>query len=258
MAPSTLHVETFGGDGAPLLALHGISGFGARYARLAEHLPDRRWICPDLRGHGASPATAPWATADHVADLLEVLDRHDADQVALIGHSFGGHLALHLLGAAPERVGRVVLLDPASLLDGDAVAAGALAYARDPGWDTRDAAVTEIGTWFTDESRPDFDLEVERNLVQDDEGRWRMRFSPAVIGTGYGEMARPLPSLPADRDVLLLEADPAQTTVNDRLRAALQTAFGDRLRREVVPGAGHVIFRTSLRETADAITRFLA
>ena len=257
-SPDLLHAETYGAaDGAPVLAVHGITGFGARFERTAALIPERRWICPDLRGHGRSTSVPPWRTEDHVADLLAVLDAHDVDRAAVVAHSFGGHLALHLLAAAPERVGKVVLLDPASLLDPARAEQGALTYARDPGWATEDEARTEIASWFTNEgSQPDLGPELDRNLVHADDGRWRMRFSPVVVAAAYGEMCRPLPPLP-EADVLLVEADPEHTSVNEALRAALQTSFGDRLRREVVPDATHVLFRSELEGTAAAVRPFL-
>ena len=259
MTDAALHVETHGpADGDPVLAVHGITGFGARFERLAAAAaPARRWLCPDLRGHGGSPTTPPWRTEDHVADLVRVLDDRGVERADVIAHSFGGHVALHLSALAPERVGRLVLLDPASLIDPVHAERGALGYARDPGWASREEAVEEIGSWFPNEgSQPDLQPEIDHNLVED-EGRWHMRFSPLVIVTAYGEMCRPLPDLP-ERDVLLVEADPGQSSVNDRLRDALRAAFGDRLRREVVPEAGHVLFRTHLEETAAVVGPFLA
>jgi lipase len=260
MTGSLLHVETYGAPaGEPLLAVHGITGFGARFARLAAMLPERRWLCPDLRGHGASPALAPWRTEDHVADLLEVLDAHDVEQADVMGHSFGGHVALHLLAAAPDRVRRLVLLDPASMIDSVEAEEGALDYARDPGWATEDEARAEIATWFPNEgAQHDLEAEIERNLVRDAEGRWRMRFSPAVVVAAYGEMARPLPELP-ERDVLLVEADPEHSTVNDAVRDHLGRCLGeDGVGREIIPGAHHVLFRTHLEDTAAAIGPFLS
>lgn len=253
-----LHVETYGApDGEPVLAVHGITGFGARFERTAGLIPESRWICPDLRGHGRSTSVPPWRTEDHVADLVSVLDAHDVDRVDVVAHSFGGHLALHLLATAPERVRKLVLLDPASLLDPARAEEGALSYARDPGWPTEEEARTEIGSWFPNEgSQADLGPEIDHNLVHADDGRWRMRFSPVVVAAAYGEMCRPLPTLP-ERDVLLVEADPQHTSVNDALRTALQAAFGDRLRREVVPDATHVLFRTELEGTARAVRPFL-
>jgi len=254
-----LHVETFGDpDGEPVLAIHGITAFGARFGRLAAAVPQRRWLCPDLRGHGRSPGTPPWRTEDHVADLVRVLDDAEVERADVVGHSFGGHLAIHLLAQAPARVGRVVLLDPASVLDPVRAEEGALAYARDPGWETRDEAEAEIATWFVNEAaQPDLPLEIDRNLAEDDEGRWRIRASPVVIVAAYGEMCRPLPELP-ERDVLLVEADPEHTSVNDDLRSGLAGALGDRLQRTVVPAATHVLFRDQPDATAAAVRPFLA
>ena len=53
-AVAVLHLHRFGAaDGAPLLALHGVTGHGGRFRALAERgLPERRWLALDLRGHG--------------------------------------------------------------------------------------------------------------------------------------------------------------------------------------------------------------
>lgn len=100
-------------EGPALLALHGIKGHGARWRRIAEtSLYDFSVIAPDLRGHGRSDHAPPWNTEAHVADMLAVLDARDVDRVDLLAHSFGGLIALRLAHAAPERVGRIVLLDP--------------------------------------------------------------------------------------------------------------------------------------------------
>ena len=97
-----------------MLVLHGVTGHAARWHVLAEALPELRMIAVDLRGHGRSPWTPPWNLEQHVADVLAVLDDLDLARVTVVGHSFGGAIAVHLARTAPERVDGLVLLDPAS------------------------------------------------------------------------------------------------------------------------------------------------
>ena len=105
------------GVGVPILAIHGVKSHGRRFRRLAEEAwPERTTLAVDLRGHGASTWDPPWDVSTHVADLLETLDAEGVERVAVVGHSFGGCLATHLAAAAPDRVERFVLLDPAVAL----------------------------------------------------------------------------------------------------------------------------------------------
>src|SRR2546423_12309199 len=106
-----------GGDRAapPLVALHGIGGFGRRFRRLAEDrlAPRFRVLAPDLRGHGSSSWEPPWTIAAHVADVLETIEDAGVERAAFIGHSYGGRLILELAAREPERLERAALLDPA-------------------------------------------------------------------------------------------------------------------------------------------------
>ena len=56
-----LHVHAWGPpDGEPLVCLHGVTGHGERFKRLAEERwTGRRVLAPDLRGHGRSGWEAP-------------------------------------------------------------------------------------------------------------------------------------------------------------------------------------------------------
>src|SRR3546814_15008151 len=107
-----LHVENYGAaDGRPVLAVHGVTGFGARFQRTAGLIPERRWICPDLRGHGRSTSLPPWRTEDHVAALVAVLDAHDDDVADVVAPSFRRHLAPTLLPLAPDPSPKVAPLE---------------------------------------------------------------------------------------------------------------------------------------------------
>ena len=62
----SVHYLDWGGDGAPLLALHGLASSGHWYRRVAPYLAgDFRIVAPDQRGHGATtPASSgyDWQT----------------------------------------------------------------------------------------------------------------------------------------------------------------------------------------------------
>jgi len=143
-----LHTYEWGDADAPaLLCLHGVTGHGERFRRLAEQRWSKRFrvIAPDLRGHGRSEWEPPWTFETHVADIVETLDALGVEQADVAGHSFGGRLVLELAAAHPERLRRAVLLDPAiqilphvalavaDLEHGEKVYASAAEYADDRG-----------------------------------------------------------------------------------------------------------------------------
>ena len=67
----------------------------------------------DLRGHGLSSIPeSPYRVADHVADLLALLEQWEIDEpVHLVGNSFGGLIALELSRRRPERVASLLLIE---------------------------------------------------------------------------------------------------------------------------------------------------
>jgi lipase len=111
-----LHVETWGDPANPrVVCLHGITGHGSGARRVAEGwLADRYVVAPDLLGHGSSPYEPPWSIDEHVRLVLEAVGDEPA---AWVGHSFGARLAFEVAGRRPELVERLVLLDPAILID---------------------------------------------------------------------------------------------------------------------------------------------
>ncbi len=102
------------GSGPPVLLLHGGPGLGFDYLRaLAEELAvenDVAWY--QERGLAPSAAVGPYTVATDVADAGRVLDRLSWDKAYVVGHSWGGHLALHVAEALPDRVLGVLSADP--------------------------------------------------------------------------------------------------------------------------------------------------
>lgn len=98
-----------GGQGEPVLLLHGMLETWAIWSRIMPRLADRyRVIAPDLRGFGGSEGTGTgYDKATLAADMLGVLDALRVGRVHLVGHDFGGQVAYAL---AAERRNRVATL----------------------------------------------------------------------------------------------------------------------------------------------------
>ncbi|WP_417627650.1 alpha/beta fold hydrolase [Pararhodobacter aggregans] len=125
-----------GGQGARLIVLlHGLGATGAVWQGMAAGIEARghRWIAPDFRGHGHSPAEGPFGFGVHTADLARLLAEEDPSRTTLLGHSFGGVvgalLAGGLFGPVPSRL---VTLGVKQVWSAEEVA-GAQAMAARPG-----------------------------------------------------------------------------------------------------------------------------
>jgi pimeloyl-ACP methyl ester carboxylesterase len=101
-----LFAEVYGEGPPAVLALHGWGRRGGDFAKSLEGIPA---IAPDLPGFGASPVPSDVLGADGYADIIaEILDTFDRPPV-LVGHSFGGRVAVCLAAGHPERVGPMIL-----------------------------------------------------------------------------------------------------------------------------------------------------
>jgi len=102
------------GSGPPVLLLHGGPGMGFDYLRdLAEELAtenDVAWY--QQRGLAPSSVDGECTVAADVDDARRVLDALGWEQAYVVGHSWGGHLALHVAEALPDRLLGVLSVDP--------------------------------------------------------------------------------------------------------------------------------------------------
>lgn len=104
------------GDGPDLVMIHGLTGnLAVWHLKIVPMLWDRfRILTYDLRGHGYSDVPAQGYSADAMAgDLLELLDALDIERASVVGHSFGGDVALYFAYHHPERVDAVVAIEAA-------------------------------------------------------------------------------------------------------------------------------------------------
>jgi pimeloyl-ACP methyl ester carboxylesterase len=118
-----IHALDWGGpeDGTPMLFLHGVGGNAWVWddvaPRLRRTLPGHRLVALDGRDGGDTdhPPTG-YERDDFVGDVLAVHDALGGRPMVLVGHSRGGWLAAWLAAEHPERVERLVLVDPARLV----------------------------------------------------------------------------------------------------------------------------------------------
>lgn len=105
------------GSGPPLLCLHGWGASTDLFAPLIRDFSaSRRLLVPDLPGFGETPEPPePWDRDAYVGWILDLLDRLGIERADVVGHSFGGSLAIKLAAAHPLRVGKVVLTGSSGL-----------------------------------------------------------------------------------------------------------------------------------------------
>jgi pimeloyl-ACP methyl ester carboxylesterase len=145
VAFEVIHVPVPGGEifatrrgaeppGLPrVLFLHGGPGLGAEYlVGLVEELDGLiDGVLPQQRGLEPSTLEGPRDVETHVADAIAVLDHLGWDRAWLMGHSWGGLLAMHLAVAHPDRVAGLVLFETLGAVpDGGRAALSANLVAR--------------------------------------------------------------------------------------------------------------------------------
>jgi lipase len=248
-----LHVHEWGAANAnAVVCLHGVTGHGERYRRLAERWPALRVIAPDLRGHGRSDWEPPWTFPTHVTDLVDTIDALGIEQADWVGHSFGGRLVLELAAAHPERIRRAVLLDPAiELLPPIALVAAELER-PEPVYDSPEDYADARGDGpATPHELVLEDAELHCDRLRD--GRLRRRTcQPAVISI-YGELASAPPPPETLRAPTLLVHAPAYGLVREEQLAA----YADRVAVLPVPGM-HMVMWDAFDDVATAVADFLA
>nr|MBA2815222.1 Esterase YbfF [Candidatus Pantoea persica] len=65
----------------------------------------------DVRNHGLSPRAETMSYREMAQDMLDALDAHHIERVAVIGHSMGGKIAMAMSALAPQRLERLVMFD---------------------------------------------------------------------------------------------------------------------------------------------------
>ena len=219
-------------DPVRILAIHGLTGHGQRWQHLAGYLPEIAIAAPDLLGHGRSSWAAPWTIDANVAALAALLEGEADTPVLVIGHSFGGALAMQLAAAHPGRVAALLLLDPAVGLDGAWMRDIAEAMLSSPDYpDAGEARMEKVTGSWSDVDPALLDAEVDEHLVKLPGGRYGWRVSLPAMMSYWSELARDAVLPPAGTTTTLVRAKRTSPPyVSDHLIAGLQRRLGSDFR----------------------------
>jgi lipase len=190
-----LHVHRYGPTRPPqILAVHGLTGHGLRWQTLAtNHLPEFAIAAPDLIGHGRSSWAAPWNIDANVDALAALLDADADGPVVVVGHSFGGAIALNLAAARPDLVSALVLLDPAVGLDGGWMRDIADDMFASPDYtDGEEARAEKVNGSWGEVDPEELDRELDEHLIDQPNGRVGWRLSVPAMMSYWSELARPI------------------------------------------------------------------
>ena len=254
-----LHVHRYGPSGpVRMLAIHGLTGHGQRWRHLADYVPEITIAAPDLVGHGRSSWAAPWTIDANVAAFAALLDDQATTPVLVVGHSFGGALAMHLAAARPDQVSALLLLDPAVGLDGTWTRDIADAMLSSPDYpDPAEAREEKAAGSWVDVDPAVLDADLDEHLVKLPNGRCGWRVSLPATMSYWSELARDIVLPPAGTPTTLVRAAwNSPPYVNDRLIAGLQERLGSDF--ELLDfECGHMVPHAKPTEVAALIRKLL-
>jgi pimeloyl-ACP methyl ester carboxylesterase len=110
-----VHYVDFGGDGPPLVLVHGLGGSHVNWMSVGPALAAHgRVLALDLVGHGHTHSMGRSAGLSASRRLIaRFVDAVAGGRAVLVGNSMGGYLSIALAAARPEQVSGLVLVDPA-------------------------------------------------------------------------------------------------------------------------------------------------
>jgi pimeloyl-ACP methyl ester carboxylesterase len=243
------------GECGPLVAcVHGLSASRRGWARIAEHLADRyRVVAYDQRGHGDSPVKGPMMLERSVADLADVVASLGEPVDALMGHSWGGAVAV--VAGRQLDVSRVVAIDPMLYVEPGVWSAQTLPeYRRMLGQTLEDR---EASILTSHAALPQVEIESKLHAARRitlapilalgdenaiDAGRWDLR-----------ELVRRYP-----KPLLLAVADPKRSVVSGAERDEFRARGGPHVRVAVFEGASHSLQRDAFDRFIPVLESFLA
>ena len=150
------------GQGPDMIMIHGFLGnLAVWHLHIAPELRHQfRVTTYDLRGHGYSEVTPKGYSAENQAlDLKDLMDSLSIEKASIVGHSFGADIGLYMSLLYPERVRRLVAIEPglAALVD-------QRKSAQWNGWSYWVSKLEEVGLEVPPDKRTDVDYLLKLSL----------------------------------------------------------------------------------------------
>lgn len=250
----TTTLEQWGESGPALLCVHGIASSRKSWARTAENFAaSYRVFAYDQRGHGDSASTTgPMTHAQSILDLQAVARAIEGSFAALIGHSWGGAIALK--AGRLVACERVVAIDPMIRQPADRWAADFIEDLEPIFAAPIEGRAQLIREMFA--AQPAIETDAKVHALR------RMTIEPIVaLGDDNGADAGKW-DLRADvcdypKPLLLLLADPSDSVVLPDDVTYVSEHGGPNITMECFEGEGHTLHRTAFDRYTASVARFL-
>ena len=245
------------GQGPSVVIAHGLFGAARNWTSVARRLAVERTVhALDMRNHGASPWTGEMTYPAMAEDLLRYIGTQGLSRPTVIGHSMGGKAAMTAALLAPDRIGRLIVVDiaPVRYRHGFASLVEALVGLDLDGIGRRTDADERLAEAVPDAALRGFLLQ---NLVLRD-GRYVWRLNLAAISAAQ-EALRDFPDLPPsavfDGPTLLIGGGASDYILPDHA-PAIERYFPNAGQRRI-PGAGHWVHAERPEPFLAAVEDFL-
>ena len=244
----------------PVLLLHGGSAHARWWDFVVPYLVERyRCIALDLRGHGESgwPATGDYSLAAHAGDVAALVAGLALPGVAVVGHSFGGFVAMVYARDAGRHLSGLVIVDSRARI-GERSARLLQALRKLP--HPRYASLAEAAQRFrlmpaSTTAEPSVLAHVVRHaVIQTADGTYTLKFDRRALS---GAPAQDLTPALAAVQCPILAVRGAQSEVVSAAALAEFPAANPRARTAEVAGAHHHVMLDRPAELARAIRAFL-
>jgi pimeloyl-ACP methyl ester carboxylesterase len=106
------------GSGPAILILHGWGGSSSSWTKVLERIAAKGFkvVCPDFPGFGKSDTPKEiWSVSDYADWTLEFIKSQNLDNFFILGHSFGGRIAIKLSVSFPERIQGLIFCNSAGI-----------------------------------------------------------------------------------------------------------------------------------------------